>query len=351
MNELRLQPRARPDSFLLEAVELIPGGDRFRASVLNVWRIASGIQESQGGPEEAFWLAIASINEKEKFNRESMIKKLTPGSRNIRLDVGPGVAESVYELLCAVAKRKETNVKFSEVRDRVADALKPACNVLGYGRTADLLTYRVTEEVVAATANQELQKKLRYWLTQGDMSSQQVGELQGQLVQEFTEDADVVISALKATGSQDHLSAIAMDVLEEKVWVSVVNGEGDHLKVEAYKFLGLLENPRTGRLLHEFDSRKWQSTSEPFVFKDHREGQVSGCFVPENCELEVAHVLNKGKRVNDRGRFYLEREYLACLYLVLARLREDREQITRLLENAEGTLSFDPFEAIKNSHH
>jgi hypothetical protein len=78
---------------------------------------------------------------------------------------------------------------------------------------------------------------------------------------------------------------------------------------------------------------------------------VSGRFVPEQCRFDIAHVLEKGNRVNDRSQFYLEREYLACLFMVLARLREDREQITRLLENAEATETFDPFEVIKSSNN
>lgn len=350
METLRIRPRASPETFLLESVGFLPGGgDRLKVSELHRWRIAKGVGGSREGPDAVLWFAVAAIHEKERANRDSITRKTAPGSRNIRLDVGPGVAESVYQLLCNAADTKELEVIFSDFKTRVADVLAPACEALGL-RTADLSTCRVTDELIEATGNEVLSKALRYWLTQGDLSSAQVGELRAQLERDFPEETEAVIAALTATTAQGQLSAVSLDVQDEKVWVSLVNADGDHVKMEAYKFLGMLENPLDGRLLCRFHNKPWQSPSHPFVFKDYREGQVSGRFVPAQGRFDIAHVLEKGNRTNDRSQFFLEREYLACLFVVLGRLREDREQITRLLENAEATETFDPFEVIKDSN-
>ncbi len=350
MKPLTIRPRASPETFMLESVVSVPEEDVCRCSALHSRRIANRLLEVNNTDDLDLWYATAAIHEKEKINRNSIIRKNAAKSRNINLDVGQGVPESVYGLLRTANKAgKVFDVDYENLKKNLTEVFAPACELLGLvGGKDNLMTVRVTDEVVAATANIQLQSKLRYWLTQGDLFSQQVSKVQFLLEQEFPDQAQPVMAALKKTESQKHLSAISLDVHEGQTWVSLVNDDGDHMKLEGYKFLGLLENPSTGRLLHKFEIRKWQSSNELFVFKDYREGRVSGRFLPEQCKVEVAHILDKGDRVNVRSWFYLEKEYLACLFVVLKRLREDREWVARLLEDADATETFDPFEAIIN---
>jgi hypothetical protein len=194
-----------------------------------------------------------------------------------------------------------------------------------------------------------MQKTLRASLTQGALSAPQFKTLQGELEEKYPDDIDVVntvISAVEKTEFQEPMSAISLSTHNDKDWISIVNSDGNHLKFPSYKLLGLLENPETARLLHRFPKNNWKDSSDPFVFKNYQDGEVSACFDPAHCRIDVAHVLSSGNRANDRCEFYLEKEYLTCLFIVLARLRNDREHINQLLENAEGTLTFDPFEAI-----
>ena len=234
-----------------------------------------------------------------------------------------------------------------QVADLMKEALAPVRAVLGFGSGCPgEFSYRITEGVLASTRNDALRRKLRARIPLGDLFAPGLAAIKELLEVEFPEEAAFVYSALEATRSREHVSAISVQSSGEELWVTIVNAGGGVLTLEAHKFVGLLEASGKSRRLHEIT---WQDARNPeihFVFNNQTEGEVIGRFDPHSGCLHVACCLEKGKSTACRTRFILDLDYLLCLYLVLKRLRADRERFARLLEVADATPAIDPFEAF-----
>lgn len=162
-----------------------------------------------------------------------------------------------------------------------------------------------------------------------------------------TFDAASVMGALRATRTDEHLAMISLSADEEgSLFVTVVAPEGHHLKVAADRFTALVEHNEQPRKLFAFPARGSRE-SIPCAFNSNNTGDVIGQLQVESMKLDVACCQTVGIHSNmlDRSCFFLDPEYLLCLWLVLNRLKQDRARFSQLKSFAEATVTFNPFVA------
>lgn len=161
----------------------------------------------------------------------------------------------------------------------------------------------------------------------------------------MSQTADAVMKSLRRTKTDDHLSMISLSADEEgDLYVTVVDPEGHYLKAAASRFVEMIDSFDQPRRLHVFPPR---GSREPvtFAFNNNSKGEIIGQFLPESFKLDVVCCQGVGQfsNIHDRSFFFLDPEYLLCLWLVLNRLGTDRIRFEKLKSIAEARVEFNPF--------
>lgn len=338
-------PRLDAETFLLE--EVIVGKDtapRRRAlrggDLLNAW--------IRAGPDVvgAFLLVYAVVQAGERRQRPAICRKIDPRKRNVQLGVAT-VEQYLSQFIEGAAPREPKSARENmkiELNEKLTEALRGIRADIGFGSAqASQHTYQVTEDAVAATSDPALQRTLRHYVTLGDLSDFKLQQLQDFLEKDHPQDSAAVLKVVKATQSREHLSALSLHSIEEKLQVTIVNAQGQRLTLPEHKFRDLLTHPDSARLLHTYTWGDQKSKKVDFVFSGDTNGKVVGCLTTAACRLDVVRVDEKTLAHYDRARFVLDLDYICCVYVVLHRIRADRERFDRLLEQAEASFPFNPF--------
>lgn len=164
-------------------------------------------------------------------------------------------------------------------------------------------------------------------------------------VKEMTSGGDEVMKALRRTKTDEHLSMISLSADEQGgLYLTIVDPEGHYLKVEASRFVEMIDSFDQARRLHVFPPRGSREPV-PFAFNGNNKGEIIGRFLPGEMKLDVVCCQGQGQynNIHDRSFFFLDPEYILCLWLVLDRLEKDRIRYEKLKQFAEARVEFNPF--------
>jgi len=172
-------------------------------------------------------------------------------------------------------------------------------------------------------------------------------KIEADVSERYSAVAQGTLEVLRRTKSDEHLSMISLAADEQgALYVTLVDPKGHHLKVEASRFVEMVDSHDQPRRLHVFPPRGYRQPV-PFAFNDNTEGEIVGKFMPETMKFDVVccQVQGQYSNVHDRALFYVDAEYLLCLWVVLCRLEQDKTKYTQMKSMAEATIAFDPFAA------
>ncbi len=336
------------ETFVVDEVRTEANGATRRESLRDELLVFHCIR---AGPltRKIFVFAYAAVSSGERFQRVTIRRKVDRKTRNIKLRVEP--AAQFLNFLLKEAKqnwsKEERRRKMKVLDDEFAEAMGFMRQKLGLGGAKPpSFTYRVTDDAAAATGDMELQKILRTKVTEGSLSEKQRYQLKRFLEEGYPLDAEAVMTAVRATQSREHISAISLKSIDGKQQVTIVNAEGQRLTILEHKFRDLLKHPDSDRLLHKYTWQDSKSREVDFVFSGEPEGIVVARLNTASCVLDVLRLDEASRTHYDRARFVLDLDYVCCLYIVLQRIRDDRERYDRLLEQSDASVGFESFNGV-----
>lgn len=233
------------------------------------------------------------------------------------------------------------------MKEQLDEMVKTACGQVEWrGEVPSRYSYVVTEDVQDVAEDSGC---LDYFkpIAGQRFFEPDLQKMEADLRAKYPEAADEVMAALRATKTDEHLSMISLAADEQgALFVTLVDPKGHHLKVEASRFVEMIDSHDQPRRLQVFPPRGHRQPV-PFAFNDNSEGEIVGKFMPEQMKLDVVCCQAQGQYSNvlDRAWFYVDAEYLLCLWVVLCRLEQDKSKYTQLKSMAEATIAFDPFAA------
>ena len=175
-------------------------------------------------------------------------------------------------------------------------------------------------------------------------------DIKKDLKDKFSDEADAIIKEIKKTKSRQHLSAISLSTDYGETFVHIVNPHNKQIKMEAWKFLNLLEDPEKPKLLYDFEAFESHKYNHKFIFNTRTDGRVEGAFYRENSTLRCTRFeqkkTNQGEQFSIKlgepigsANFMLDTDYLFCLYTVLKKLKDDKIRFDELREKAAVAVS------------
>jgi hypothetical protein len=130
------------------------------------------------------------------------------------------------------------------------------------------------------------------------------------------------LAAISVTGEGDDLN------------VTIVNAAGCRITMKAWRFVQVITNPNKPIQLGEFpDSRRYQEPE--VIFNNQRRGVVHALLAAEHASIEIICVDPDKTGVNallDRSNIAIDLDYALCVALVLDRLHQDKERVSRLVQ-------------------
>lgn len=294
--------------------------------------------------------AMAVIREGERLQRPVVKRKVKKGTRNItsrtcRCDRLLGWAREPE--IMASDDRKAKNRMMKVMKEQLDGLVKTAREQVSWeGEVPSRWSYKVTEDVLDVAEDVGC---LDYFEPLADQCffEADLKKIEASLKAGYPEAVDEVMAALRATKTDGHLSMISLAADEQgALFVTLVDPKGHHLKVEASRFVEMVDSHDQPRRLHVFPPRGHR-LPVPFAFNDNSEGEIVGKFIPEQMKFDVVccRVQGQHSNVHDRAWFYVDAEYLLCLWVVLCRLDQDKTKYTKMQSMAEATIAFDPFAA------
>lgn len=295
-----------------------------------------------------FIIAAALLQQGERVQRKIVRRKLKRGTRNISNKIPHCLSLLAWALepeLMNTDNRKEKNKVFGELEGVLEEVLRRAAERAGVsGELLSPLSYLVTDDVMAAAVEGGCDEYFNDIKGQRFLEADR-GEIESAIRKEFPHAADSVIAAFRKTKNLDHLSMISLEPSKEGGrFVTVVDPKGHHLKVEAGRFIEMINGNGESRRLFVFPKHGGREAIES-SFNDRKEGEVIGKISMAPTKLEVACCVGNGlqRNVVDQARFYLDPKYLLALSVVLERTASDERRYRELKAKAEMFTDYDPF--------
>lgn len=325
--------------------------------VLTTADIIAGMHDESLPPAyRRFYLAAAALTSGEKHQRRGIERITATGTRNIKLYVRivpEYIEETMYPGEAAEHRRERRkdlqdgiiDMEFQNIIQLLREQMTPVKEELGFPVcwNPSQFTYTIPDRAVALTDHADCQSYLRKIQVGRLLTVPQFERVKLRLNRDCPEVADAIVAEIEATASREHLSAVSLTTAKDgQMVVSVVNVRGDLLSMEAWKFLQLVHRHGESLSLGQLDRRGgW--LPEPLIrFNDNKVGEVLARYTAEDsvlqafCRREVA-TAKGGIKIEplDRSEFILDQDFLVCLYVTIAQLREQAERFQQLREHAE----------------
>lgn len=315
------------------------------------WKTA---QEFDGGSDEcAFYLSCLIFSIAMGPQKKRLARIADPKTVNIKL-VTEASAEYLKKALKQIKKingsknntMTEKSPKMKELEVAIDESLAAVRRKLGFPEQHFReICYKITPEVIASAT----EEKCRTYLEQQSKSryifSDRFEEICKTLNADHSTDAGQVVAELKATKSRDHLSIFSISTENDQIYISIVNEEGKHIKMESWNFIRLIENPNITKRLHEFVYKRGSSYIDFFTYNNNKEGCVVGQMDTNRSYLNTACLSMQNETMQDRAVFLLDTTYTLCMYITLKRLAKDKDRFNILFYQS---ITFkpikDPFE-------
>jgi hypothetical protein len=304
------------------------------------------------GPENkddrAFMVAAAVVNIGERTQRRTVERKITKGTRNItnrgcRSARYLGLAQNPE--MMASDDRKEKRGMLKKCQEQLNEVVVNARTSMGWEEESpSRWSYVITEDVLDEAEDAGCEAYFEN-ISGQRFFAEDLNKIEVAVKGLCPESSMEVIQVLRRTKTDEHLSMISLKADENGgLFITVVDPKGHYLTVEADRFVEMLNADNQSRRLHVFPSRGHRQPVT-FAFNENTEGEIIGKFMPEVMKLDVVCCQGQGQysNVHDRSWFYLDPEYLMCMWVVLCRLGDDRDRYKQQKSMAEARVEFDPF--------
>lgn len=87
-------------------------------------------------------------------------------------------------------------------------------------------------------------------------------------------------------------------------------------------------------MLARLERLDYREKRTPFLFNEHSKGDVHAMFYPQTSTIRVICKREEDKIPGEQATFVIDPDYALSLYLLLTRMRQDKDQFARLWEEA-----------------
>lgn len=308
----------------------------------DLWLQKSGDNFNQ--PYFDLYLSVMVTMMADPYQRRVIQRKTSRGARNI-----PFKLKRVHGYLKdAMEKTKKINMK--ELNLILKTAFTDLKEELGFPKNNGYEFCWEIQDRILAKASPKCRKYLEQRRQTKFLYEEKFEIIKKHLKADYADEADTIIKLIGETKSRDHLSAISISTEHGETFVHIVNPHNKQIKMEAWKFLNLLEDPEKPKLLYDFEASDSRNYNHKFIFNTRTDGRVEGAFYRENSTLRCTRFeqkkINQGERFSvnlgeaiGSANFMLDTYYIFCLYTVLKKLKEDKVRFDELREKAAVAVS------------
>jgi hypothetical protein len=291
---------------------------------------------------------IIASGEIRQRNRTAEIKQKR--SRNLLTDV-----ESTFVYLARTLPRITdedggVQLNIEEAQELLVGALVPVKEKLGMPKINPVEeSYEITEEVLDAAKSVKSRTMLTREIPHGIIFPERAKLIEDRFTLELGDDAAPILQALWDTENRRHIALMTLGGGRSgEPRVSIVDEAKNRLEMPDWKLLDLLNHSNQARRIYTFPANHLMDKYPEVIFNSSSVGDLVAKYRPEESVLEVINVIppkQKGAKLDKQGgivKFYLDQDYLACLWIVLSRIASDLRRYNDLFKVVEAQLDYDP---------
>jgi hypothetical protein len=211
------------------------------------------------------------------------------------------------------------------------------------------VSYEITDTVLDAAKDAKSRAMLSREIPHGIIFPERLKLIKQRFGDELADKATAILKALRDTANRRHLALMTLGGGRQgEPRVSIVDEGKNRLEVPGWKLLDLLDNSNQSRRLFTFPADHMTDKYPEVVFNSASVGDLVAKYRAEESVLEVINIMppgKKGGKAEKQGgivKFYLDQNYLICLWIVLARTASDLRRYNDLFKVAEAQLDYDP---------
>jgi hypothetical protein len=303
-----------------------------------------------GSDDVPFVVAARTIAGAEVKQRVHAAELLAKRSRNLTTEV-----EYPFVVLARTFHRRTdvaggVHMNIEEAQALLKDALGPVKKMLGMPEVNPVEeAFEITDVVMDAAVSERAKAMLSREMPHGVIFPQRLKLIEDRFSNELGAESAPVIQALKDTVNRRHLALITLGGDRRgEARVTIIDETKNRLEVPAWKLLDMLDHPGLSRKLYTFPAGYASERYPEVVFNGVTSHDLVGKYRPDESRLEVVNIVppkQVGARADKQGgivTFYLDQDYLACLWIVLARVAADQRRYDDLFKEAEARVDYDP---------
>jgi len=307
-----------------------------------------GVTKTHG--DRRFAIAVKTITGGERPQRKRAAELKMKRTRNLKKRVERASACLAF-VLPRIKREGGSDLDIEEAERLFKELLPGVKEAFGWPRQNPVgCSYQVNRDVIESATTDQGRTLVGLEVRYGIILSDRLRLIEARLKHDLPEEAEGILQALRNTATRDHLAVISMTAdRRDETRLTIVDQGKNSLEMPAWKLLDLLNNPDMARKLFTITEDSLRERYPEVVCNLDKLGDLVAKFNPLESSLEVIIVASQEKKsnrsvpVSRQVIFYLDQDYLACLWFVLKRLTEDRQRYREALEKAEAHIDIDPF--------
>lgn len=302
------------------------------------------------GSDLSFVVACRTLAKGEIRQRKRAAEIKSKRSRNLLTDVEPAFVYLAQTLPRLTDEDGGVQLNIEEAMVLLVNALGPIKEQLGMpAKNPVAVSYEITDGVLDTAKDAKSRALLSREIPHGLIFPDRLKLLEDRFVNELGDKAAPILQALRDTANSRHLALMTLGggrLGEPRI--SIVDEEKNRLEIPDWKLLDLLDHSNESRLVYTFPVDHLTDKYPEVVFNNSSVGDLVVKYRPLESVLELVNVIppkKKGGKVDKQGgivKFYLDQDYLTCLWIFLARNARDLRRYNDLFKVAEAQLDYDP---------
>ncbi len=302
------------------------------------------------GSDLSFVVACRTLAKGEIRQRKRAAEIKSKRSRNLLTDVEPAFVYLAQTLPHLTDEDGGVQLNIEEAMVLLVNALGPIKEQLGMpAKNPVAVSYEITDGVLDTAKDAKSRALLSREIPHGLIFPERLKLLEDRFANDLGDKAAPILKALRDTANSRHLALMTLGGGRfGEPRVSIVDEGKNRLEMPDWKLLDLLDNPDQSRRLYTFPVDHQTDKYPEVVFNGCYNGDVAAKYRPLESVLEVINIKppkNKGDKLEKQGsvvKFYLDQDYLTCLWIFLARNASDLRRYNDLFKVAEAQLDYDP---------
>lgn len=348
--------RTRPAGFFVEY--LADKTPTFRWRELTLIGATKRVYENRHQRYDDLSFDLAAMVLKLTSEKATAFFELTGEPRSINAKYNPCILKGTFRNHAKAFNKitpkkgeKRISVNFERLNALFTEAYQPVRTSLGWGDPLPTdYHYSITPDVEAAAYSEECKEyieriKANYQYIFPDVYE----KLEAKLASDFPDELKEVRKALKQSKSRNHLSSLSLADIRGETMVCIANHHKQRLRLETWKFLALLDDPDATKMIARLERTDYREKTSSFLFCDRTTGNVHAIFKPKRSTIHVVCQRDEDKVPDEIAEFVIDPDFALCMFMLLSRLKQDKEEFTRLWEEANIQATYDPFEDKFNS--